>query len=114
MARKRDGATEGILRGTSNVFADLGYPDADERQTKLKLAFTLNEILRTRALTQQAAAKLLDINQPKISALVNYKLDGFSVERLMTYLTALDRDVEIIIRRKPASRLSGRIRVKAA
>jgi helix-turn-helix protein len=45
---------------------------------------------------------------------VNYKLDGFSVERLMTYLTALDRDVEIIIRRKPASRLSGRIRVKAA
>jgi hypothetical protein len=45
MARKRDGATEGILRGTSNVFADLGYPDADERQTKLKLAFTLNEIL---------------------------------------------------------------------
>jgi len=114
MAQKRDAVNERIDRGTTNIFADLGYADAEERQTKLKLAHMLNQILESRALTQDAAGKLLGINQPKISALVNYKLDGFSVERLMTYLTTLDRDVEIIIRPKPASRLLGRISVKAA
>ena len=60
------------------------------------------------------AAERLGINQPKVSALRNYKLDGFSVERLMTFLTALDRDVEIIIRRKPRSRTAARISVVAA
>ena len=64
-------------------------------------------------LTQTAAAAKLGVNQPKVSALANYKLDGFSVERLMTLLTALDQDVEIIIRRKPRSRASGRIAVSA-
>lgn len=112
--RKRDGSTEEIIRGSTNVFADLGYPDAEERQTKLKLAHALSQIVESRGLTQDAAAKLLGINQPKVSALANYKLEGFSVERLMIYLTALDRDVEIVIRRKPASRSAGRISVKAA
>ena len=114
MARKRDHGNEAIIRGTSNVFADLGYADAEERQTKLKLAHALNQILENRSLTQKAAATLLGINQPKISALIYYKLEGFSVERLMTYITALDRDVEIIIRRKSSRRLPGRISVKAA
>ena len=50
------------------------------------------------------AAQLLDINQPKISALVNYRLEGFSVERLMRFLNALDRDVEIAIRKMPRSK----------
>jgi predicted XRE-type DNA-binding protein len=48
-------------------------------------------------LTQAAAAEKLCINQPKVSALANYRLDGFSVERLMTFLTALDQDVEIVV-----------------
>jgi len=56
----------------------------------------------------------LHINQPKISALSHYRLDGFSVERLMNFLTALDRDVEIIVRKKPASRRSGKILVTAS
>jgi len=52
--------------------------------------------------------------QPKVSALTHYKLAGFSVERLMNLLTALDQDVEIVIRRKPRSRKTGRISVVAA
>jgi len=44
------------------------------------------------------------VNQPKISALMNYRLDGFSVERLMHFLNGLDRDIEIVIRKKPRSR----------
>jgi predicted XRE-type DNA-binding protein len=56
----------------------------------------------------------LGINQPKISALSNYRLNGFSVERLMNFLTAFDRDIEIVIRRKPTSRKTARILVTAA
>ena len=102
-----------ITRGSGNVFADLGYPDAEERQTKLRLAHALNQIIEKRHLTQAAAAELLGINQPKVSALLNYKLAGFSVERLMTFLTALDRDVEIVIRKKPRSLRAAHIRVVA-
>lgn len=104
---------ETITRGTVSVLADLGYLDADERQTKLRLAHAINSVLARGRLTQAAAAAKLGVNQPKVSALANYKLDGFSVERLMTFLTALDQDVEIVIRRKPRSRTVGRISVVA-
>lgn len=105
---------EKITRGTGNVFADLGLPDAEERQTKLRLAFELNRVIDERKLTQTATADLLDINQPKVSALANCKLDGFSVERLMAFLTLLDRDVEIVVKKKARSRSAGRITVVAA
>jgi predicted XRE-type DNA-binding protein len=118
MARLKDETMnepeETITRGTANVFADLGYPDAEERQTKLRLAHAINDVIAQRRLTQATAAEKLGVNQPKISALARYKLDGFSVERLMTFLTALDRDVEIVIRKKPRSRATGRISVVAA
>ena len=107
-------ADETITRGTGNVFADLGFPDAEERQTKLRLAYTINDVIARRRLTRAVAAERLGINQPKVSALAHYKLEGFSVERLMTFLTALDRDVEIVIRKKPRSRSAARISVVAA
>ncbi len=105
---------EAVTRGTGNVFADLGYPDAEEWQTKLRLAHAVNEVICRRGLTQAAAAKRLGVNQPKVSALARYKLDGFSAERLMGFLTALDQDVEIVIRQKPRSRAAARILVMAA
>ena len=117
MARRRAETTtddETITRGTGNVFADLGYADADERQTKLRLAHAINGVIARRRLTQTSAAAKLSVNQPKVSALANYKLDGFSVERLMTFLTALDQDVEITIKTKPRSRAAARISVVAA
>lgn len=103
-----------ITRGTGNVFADLGFADAEERQTKLRLAYAINGVIERQRVTQAEAAEKLGINQPKVSALANYKLDGFSVERLMTFLTALDQDVEIVIKKKPRSRTAGRISVIAA
>ena len=109
-----DEADEAIIRGTGNVFVDLGYADAEERQTKLRLAHAINGVIARRRLTQAAAAEKLGVNQPKVSALANYRLDGFSVERLMTFLTALDQDVEIVIKPKPRSRQAGRISVVAA
>jgi len=114
MAKPSVDETQEITRGSGNVFADLGYPDAGERQTKLRLAHALNQVIARRRLTQAAAAELLGVNQPKVSALMSYKLEGFSVERLMTFLTALDRDVEIVIRKKPRSRPTARISVVSA
>ena len=114
MANRSGKRRETIARGTRNVFADLGFPDAAERQAKLRLAYALSQVLEDRKLSQADAAKVLGVTQPKVSALRNYKLAGFSVERLMNLLTALDQDVEIVIRRKPRSQRAGRISVVAA
>lgn len=88
----------GIVRGSGNVFADLGLPDAGERQTKTRLAMVVNEIIAARRLRQAEAAKLLRVPRPRISALAHYRLNEFSVEKLMSFLTLLDQDVEIMIR----------------
>src|SRR5499427_6916515 len=111
---KRRAESAMITRGSTNVFEDLGYPDASERQAKLRLAYALNQVIDARKLSQTQAANVLRVTQPKVSALRNYKLAGFSVERLMNLLTALDQDVEIVIRHKPRSRRTGRISVVAA
>jgi predicted XRE-type DNA-binding protein len=104
----------GITRSSGNVFADLRLPNAEEKQTKARLAVAINQIIAGQELSQAAAARRLKVNQPKISALANYRLEGFAVERLMHFLTALDRDVEIVIRPKPRSRKEARILVSAA
>lgn len=105
---------ERVTRSSGNVFADLRLPNSEEKQTKVRLAVAINQIVEDKHLTQGTAARRLKINQPKISALSNYRLEGFSVERLMNFLTALDRDVDIVIRRKPKSGRTGRIFVTAA
>jgi predicted XRE-type DNA-binding protein len=102
-----------VIPSSGNVFADLGLTNAQEKQIKVRLAIVINQIIQSRRLSQTAAALHLKVNQPKVSALSNYRLDGFSVERLMNYLTALDQDVEIVIRRKLRSQKGGRIAVTA-
>src|SRR4051794_24580743 len=114
MASRNAERKDPVTRGTGNVFADLGFPNADERQAKLRLAYTLNQVLEGRKLSQADAAKVLGVTQPKASALRHYKLAGFSLERLMNLLTALDQDVEIVVRQKPRSRKVARIGVVAA
>jgi predicted XRE-type DNA-binding protein len=83
------------------VFADLGFPDAAERQARLRLAYALNQVLHGRKLSQADAAKVLGVTQPKVSALRHYRLASFSVERLINLLTAVYQDIEIGIRKKP-------------
>ena len=87
-----------VVRGTGDIFADLGLPDTGERQTKTRLALALNRIIKDRGLKQIDAARLLGGPQPKVSALVNYRLEGFSVEKLMAYIVVLGLDVDIIVR----------------
>jgi len=111
MASRNAEQSGAIIRGTGNVFADLGLADAAERQIKLRLAYVLNQVLADRTLSHADAAKVLGVTQPNVSALRHYKLAGFSVERLMNLLTALDQDIEIVIRRKPRSRRAACISV---
>jgi len=112
MARTK--ANGNVTPSSGNVFADLGLPRAEERQTQVRLAVAINQIIKERRLSQADAADLLEINQPKISALANYQLEGFSVERLLRFLNALGRDVEIVVRKRPKSRKPGKILVTAA
>jgi len=92
---KRAGTVE---VGSGNVFRDLGRPDAEDRQLKVQLAMRLNALLGGMNLTQVQAARRLGIAQPHVSDLVHYRLNRFSVERLIHFVTLLDRDVEIVIR----------------
>lgn len=84
--------------GSTNVFADLGLADSDERQLRVKLAMRLNDLIDAEKLTQTQVAKKLGIEQPHVSELKNYKLTRFSSERLLHYITLFSRDVEIYIR----------------
>jgi predicted XRE-type DNA-binding protein len=104
---------ERVIPSSGNVFADMGLPDADELDTKVRLGAAICCIVERRKLTQIEVAAALGINQPKVSALLHYKLEGFSVERLMRFLTALGHDVEIVIRPRPRAR-SARLGVRAA
>jgi predicted XRE-type DNA-binding protein len=85
--------------GSTNVFADLDMPDADEKLAKAELTLKINKILKQRKLKQTQAAKLLGIDQSKISLLNRGRLSDFSIERLVKYLTLLDQDIEIVIKK---------------
>jgi predicted XRE-type DNA-binding protein len=113
MTGRNDERSKRITRGSGNVFADLGFPNAAERQAKLRLAYSLNRVLEERQLCQADAAKMLGLTKSEVSALRHYKLVGFSLERLMNLLMATDHDIEIMIRPKSHSRKAARIRVVA-
>ena len=80
----------------------------------MRLLVSLNAILAERKLTQAEASRLLGVNQPKVSALKGYKLEGFSVERLMHFATALEHDVVIEIRPHAAAKGAARVMVVGA
>ena len=87
-----------------NVYEDLGFADSEERLAKAKLAMRIEQIIEKRKLKQVGAAKILKISQPKISALMNGQLSGFSMERLIHFLNLLNQDVEIVIKTKRGRR----------
>lgn len=100
-----------VIVSSGNVFADMGLPEAEEELTKAQLASHIRQVIKRQRLTQVAAASVMGIDQPKVSALLNGRLANFSSERLMRLLTALGQDVEITVRAKPRDRAHGCIRV---
>jgi predicted XRE-type DNA-binding protein len=103
-----------VTRGSDNVFADLGLPNPEERLAKSRLAILLDAAIKERGLTQHEAGKLMGIDQPKVSHILRGRLSGYSTQRLIDFLNALGRDVEIVVRPAPKSRKRGRLHVAAA
>src|SRR3954453_21404902 len=97
--RKANVKTECAVEASiGNVFADLGLKNPEELLAKAELVQRISDIITERKLTQAGAAKVLGIDQPKVSALLRGRLDGFSIDRLFRFLNALGKDVEISIR----------------
>ena len=97
--------------GGDNVFDDLGFDQPEEELAKAKLVMAIGRAIRQRKLTQVQAAALLGIDQPKVSALLKGRYGGFSTDRLLRLLLALDRDIDIVV--KPA-RAAPRVTVLVA
>lgn len=93
-----------ILVSSGNVFADLDLPESDELLAKANLAHQITSIAKHRHLTQKKTAAILGTTQPKVSDLFAGKLTGFSMERLIRFLIALDRDVTLVVAPKPRSK----------
>ena len=106
--------TEKVQAGTGDVFRDLGFANAGERKLRVQLAMRINDLIKERKLTQAAVAGIFGIPQPHVSELRHYKLTRFSPERLLHFITQLDRDVEIVIRPKAANHASGLVSVLVA
>jgi predicted XRE-type DNA-binding protein len=104
---------ERIHRSSGNVFADLRIPNPEQYLAKAELAAKILKIVERRGLTQAAAGKLLGINQPKVSALLSGRLDGFSSDRLFRFLNALGCDVRISVSR-PHPQTPGQVQVTAS
>ncbi len=102
-------ARKDYIVGSVNVFEDLGHRRPAEALAKAELARKIAELIAKRRLTQAAAAELLKVDQPTVSALVRGRLAGFSLDRLVRFLVQLGSDVEIVV--KPRSRATSRARV---
>lgn len=103
-----------IEAGSGNVYKDLGFKDADAMLAKARIVAEIARIIRARRLTQAAAAELLGLSQPKVSALLNGHFQGYSQERLIGLLNRLGCDVEIIVKPAPRRRTMGRVSVAFA
>ena len=102
-----------VERGSGNVFADLGFPDADAHLVKAELVSRIDDIVRGRGITQTEAARLLGLSQPDVSRLLRGDFREYSLDRLFRLLTRLGRDVDIVIR-QPRSAEGGKLRIAAA
>ena len=111
---KKDPDTR-IRRGTHNVFADLGFPDAETHLLKAELLTRIQGVITKQNLNQTAAAERMGLSQPDVSRLLNGQFRDVSVERLMRLLTRLGCDVDITIRNhRKAAAPRNTIRLQAA
>jgi predicted XRE-type DNA-binding protein len=89
---------EQVFRGSDNVFADIGLPNAEEHLIKAQLVYKIDGIMKDRRLKQVEAASLFGVKQPDVSKMLRGDFRQFSVERLMRFLVALGQDVEIVVK----------------
>lgn len=100
-----------IEKSSGNVYADLGIQDADEMLVKARLAAKIGDIIKHRHLTQQQAAEILGMPQPKLSGMLRGQFRGISEAKMLECLNRLGRDVQIVVRKASRTRASGRTSV---
>lgn len=84
-----------VTRGSGNIFADLGIPNAEDELLKARMVLAIKSLIEKQELTQTAAAARMGISQPDVSKLLRGRVSGFSLERLFDFVRALGSDVEI-------------------
>jgi len=114
MSKKRIIAGIPVEESTGQVYADLGYADSEAMAIKAQLVAEIAEIIKKRALTQEQAAKILGLTQPKISILLKGQFRGISERRLLDCLTRLGRDVEIVVKETQRNRATGQLTIHIA
>ncbi|WP_050452211.1 helix-turn-helix domain-containing protein [Candidatus Burkholderia verschuerenii] len=100
-----------LEKSTGNVYADLDFPDAEEMRVKAQLASKIGEIIRARRWTQQRAAEVLGISQPKLSQLMRGHFRGISEAKMLELLARLGRDIQIVVGPPRRSTKVGRVEV---
>lgn len=109
-----------VIHGTAveetagSVYADLGYPDSEDMEIKARLVTEIREIMKKRGLTQEQAAEILGLTQPKVSRLLKGEFRGVSERRLLNCLTRLGQDVEIVVKAAPRTRDTGHLSIRFA
>lgn len=88
-----------VIRSSGNIFEDMDLPNPEELLVKANLTRLINKEIKEQGWTQKQAAKELETTQPKISALSRGKINNFSVEKLMLFLTTLGNDVTITVKK---------------
>lgn len=100
-----------IEKGSGNVYADLGNADANEMLVKAQLATKIGEIIKSRRWSQQQAAEVLGMTQPKLSKMLRGQFRGISEAKILDCLTRLGRDVQIVVGPARRSATAGRVAV---
>ncbi|PLX95428.1 MAG: transcriptional regulator [Desulfuromonas sp.] len=100
-----------FTKSSGNVFADLGLDQPEEIKAKVHLAHLITQIINHRHMTQKQAAIELGLTQPKVSNIMAGRIEGYSLEKLMMLMVKLDRDVEIVIKKKPKTREQAHLNV---
>jgi predicted XRE-type DNA-binding protein len=108
-----DSAECQVTPSSGNVFADLGFENPEEMLLKAELVRQISMAIKEKGLNQYQAAEVLGIDQPKVSALVRGRFTGYSIDRLLKYLNALDRDIEIVVRSSASLNSKSSVRVTA-
>lgn len=98
-----------VESGSGNVFSDLNVVEADQMQLKAQLALAISDILQRKELTQQQAAAMLGMTQPKLSNMLRGQFRGISEAKMLECLVRLGRDINIVVGKEKTT--SGCLRV---
>lgn len=113
MIKKKSEKTEFHV-GSGNVFKDLGFENAEEALAKVRLAMQIHKAIKSQKLTQKEAAKILDIDQPRVSDIIRGNLSRYSLDKLMKFVRMLGNSIEIRIKSKQKSHPKLEVRAEKA